>query len=477
MRRIFDILRVRREERWLALFMLLLFLLLNTMPIIKYYDLFTPITRHYWPLFIRNYHVSGFDPITYSVVSDWSAGYNVYRHPLLAFYMYVPYLVNQALMAVTGINCAIFIVAAMQIACGFYSVLFMYRILREVVGMERSGATWLTLLFFSFAYVMLSVMVPDHFIISLLLLLIALYISGRRMISRRPFKIWQSVLYFLLTAGTSLNNGLKIFLAALFVNGRRFFRLRHLLLAVLLPSALIWGISRWEYAKFVWPVETERHAAKARMKARQKAKAEAEAFRRRQAEIADSMAGKATARLQKEQTAVTNRPKRKSKQGTPIGNGEFMRWTDISTSRVQSAVENLFGESIQLHQDYLLTDIFGKRPVIFPYRWVLNYVVEALVVLLFLVGLWCGRRSRFLWLCLSWFSLDMLLHMGLGFAINEIYIMAAHWIYIIPIAIGFLMAALQGRKPWGRAFTAVVGILALYLWIYNVSLVVTYMLG
>ena len=96
MKKIFDIFRIRREERWLALVVLVALLALNALVLCKYYDLFTPITRWYWPLFIHNFHISGFDPITYSVVSDWLAGYNVYRHPLLAFYMYVPYLINQA---------------------------------------------------------------------------------------------------------------------------------------------------------------------------------------------------------------------------------------------------------------------------------------------------------------------------------------------------------------------------------------------
>ena len=136
----------------------------------KYYDVFTPLNAHYWHLFISKFHISGFDPITYSVVSDWTAGYNVYRHPLLAFYMYVPYLVNQALIWATGINCAIFIVTAIQLFSAFYAAIFLYRICREIVGVSRTDSTLLTFLLFGFAFVMLSSMVPDHFIISMMLL-------------------------------------------------------------------------------------------------------------------------------------------------------------------------------------------------------------------------------------------------------------------------------------------------------------------
>ena len=82
--------RIKREERTLAIVLLLVFLALDALVVCKYYDVFTPLNAHYWHLFISKFHISGFDPITYSVVSDWTAGYNVYRHPLLAFYMYVP---------------------------------------------------------------------------------------------------------------------------------------------------------------------------------------------------------------------------------------------------------------------------------------------------------------------------------------------------------------------------------------------------
>ena len=471
MKKIFDIFRIRREERWLALVVLVALLALNALVLCKYYDLFTPITRWYWPLFIRNFHISGFDPISYSVVSDWLAGYNVYRHPLLAFYMYVPYLINQALMQLTDINCAIFIVAAIQVSCAFYSMVFIYRIFREVIEVRRADATVLTLFFFSFAYVMVSAIVPDHFIISMLLLLIALYISGRRMKSGRSFKTWQTVLYFILTAGTSLNNGLKIFLAALFVNRRRFFRLRFLLLGVILPSALIWGTARVTYAKLVWPREMAQKKAKEEKKAREAKKAE-EARKAEEAKKA-----KVAADTIKKPTAVQHKTPAKAKrvrQGRPIGNGEFLRWTDITTSRMQSVVENLFGESIQLHQKHLLEDEFRQRPMIVHYSSWLNYVVEALVVLLFIIGMWCGRHSRFFWLCLSWFGLDMLLHVGMGFGLNEVYIMSAHWIFIIPIAVGF--ALLHLPKHFVAPVRYGVGLLTIYLWVYNVALIVKYLL-
>lgn len=450
MKKVFHIFKIQKEERWLALIIFALLAILNGLVIAKYNAPFTQITNDYYKNFIRHFCVSGFDPLTYWVLSDWSAAYNVYRHPLLAFYMYVPYLINMGLMKLTGYNCALYIAVIIQMFCAFYSMVFLYRIFREVIELGKWASHALTLLFFSFGYVMVSAIVPDHFVISMLLLILALYVSGRRMKNHHDFKIWQSVLYFLLTAGTSLNNGLKIFFSALFVNGKRFFRPKHLLLAVILPAGLLWGFCHWEYRTYVWPNEMARKEAKAKKEAAKK----------------DSI--QKAKQLAKEKA----KKKRVPKQGAPLTKVGFMSWTDISTSRTESVVENLMGESIQLHPDYLLGDELRHRPMIVKYRYWWNYAVEGIISLLFLAGIWYGRKSKYLWLVLSYFALDMVLHIGLGFGINEVYIMTAHWIYALPIAMGFLVknAPIRFRKY----LVGIVAAIALYLIIYNGSLIVGY---
>ena len=450
MKKVFHIFKIQKEERWLALIIFALLTILNGLVIAKYNAPFTQITNDYYKNFIRHFCISGFDPLTYWVLSDWSAAYNVYRHPLLAFYMYVPYLINMGLMKLTGYNCALYIAVIIQMFCAFYSMVFLYRIFREVIELGKWASHALTLLFFSFGYVMVSAIVPDHFVISMLLLILALYVSGRRMKNHHDFKIWQSVLYFLLTAGTSLNNGLKIFFSALFVNGKRFFRPKHLLLAVILPAGLLWGFCYWEYRTYVWPNEMARKEAKAKKEAAKK----------------DSI--QKAKQLAKEKT----KKKRGPKQGAPLTKVGFMSWTDISTSRTESVVENLMGESIQLHPDYLLGDELRHRPMIVKYRYWWNYAVEGIISLLFLSGIWYGRKSKYLWLVLSYFALDMVLHIGLGFGINEVYIMTAHWIYALPIAMGFLVknAPIRFRKY----LVGIVAAIALYLIIYNGSLIVGY---
>ena len=490
MKKIFDIFKIKKEERWLALGIFLALAILNGVVIARYAGTFTLITDDYYKNFIRHFCVSGFDPLTYWVLSDWNAAYNVYRHPLLAFYMYIPYLINMGLMKLTGYNCALFIAVIIQMFCGFYATLFLQRIFREVLELDKAASSILTLLFFSFGYVMVTCIVPDHFVISMLLLILALYVSGRRIKHNHPLKIWQTVVYFVLTAGTSLNNGLKIFFSALFVNRKRFFRPKYLLLAVILPAALLWGFCRWEYRTFVWPVEMARKEMKAKKAAEKKARQERMAQLK---QIKDSLTKDSIQRglkiitpeeiaqkakndsIQKAKQLARNeaRKKRGPKQGAPIMKGEFMNWTDATSSRTLSIVENLMGESIQLHQDYVLQDELRHRPMFVNYRYAFNYIVEALIIILFLAGIWAGRKSRYLWLVMSYFGLDMLLHIGLGFGLNEVYIMTGHWIYALPIAIGFLLKETRHQR-YSLCLKSLLLTIGLFLLIYNGILIIGY---
>lgn len=455
MKQILSIFRIRREERWLAIVTVLVFLLLNAMVVCRYYNDFTRICQNYWPVFVNKYHVSGFDPITYCVLSnwDWNQIYNVFRHPLLAFFLYIPNQLNQGLMMLTGINCAQFIMAAMLILAVMYSVVFLYRIFRDVIGLNIFDGYLLTAFMYSFAYVMISYTVPDHFGLSLTMLLLVLWVSGISMKSGKQLTILQTVVLFFFTAGISLNNGIKVFLANLFSNGKRFFRLRNLLLAIIVPTGAIWYVANLEFDHGVHPRQMEIRKEVARKKAILKKKGIKEmAFEKD---------------LKKRQAVA------KKHTGKPFKKGRFWDWMDITTSRWDTAVENLFGESIQLHRDYLLLDTLIKRPVIVRYKNAVSYIVEGVIVALFVLGIWCGRKSKFFWLVMSFFLFDMALHMGLGFGINEVYIMGAHWLFAIPIAVAFLFLH-ASHKVKIPLRCLLLGLTA-YLWISNAYLYAIYL--
>ena len=456
---VFGLFRLKPEERVQAAVALTVIVVLNALFIFRLHELFLqPGFGPYWKVFERELHLSGYDPYTYLTVTDWDVVYEAHRHPLLAFFIWPLWLLNQGLTWVTGVNCVQYIVALIVIASSLYSYVFLYRIHREVVGLRRDDATLLTMFAFSMAYLLLSVIVPDHFTVSMFLLLMTFYISGICIRKGREFRWWQSAVLFFITAGVTLSNGVKVFLYGFFVNRRDFFRPKYLLLAVLLPSALLWGIAVWQHYTFVEP----------RQQAREKVeKLKSERVKERVAKLSPEERAQYEAKKARREAVLKRQA---AKTGKPMEDHGYLKWTDISTSRWHTIYENLLGETIQFHRRHFLEDTLVGRPLFVPYLSVFSYVIEALVVLLAMAGVWIGRRSRFLWLCLSCLAIDLGIHLVLGFGINEVFIMAPHFLFILPIATGYLL-----RETRGHAIRLAVTALTAYLFTYN-GILLTYFL-
>ena len=456
---VFGLFRLKPEERVQAAVALTVIVVLNALFIFRLHELFLqPGFGPYWKVFERELHLSGYDPYTYLTVTDWDVVYEAHRHPLLAFFIWPLWLLNQGLTWVFGVNCVQYVVALVVITSSLYSYVFLYRIHREIVGLRRDDATLLTMFAFSMAYLLLSVIVPDHFTVSMFLLLMTFYISGICIRKAREFRWWQSAVLFFITAGVTLSNGIKVFLSGFFVNRKDFFRPKYLLLAVLLPSALLWGTAVWQHYTFVEP----------RQQAREKVeRLKSERVKERVAKMSPEERARYEAKKARREAVLRRQAE---KTGKPMEDHGYLKWTDISTSRWQTVYENLLGETIQFHRRHFLEDTLVGRPLFVPYLSVFSYVIEALVVLLALMGVWYGRRSRFLWLCLSCLAIDMGIHLVLGFGINEVFIMAPHFLFILPIATAYLL-----RETRGHAVRLAVTALTAYLFTYN-GVLLTYFL-
>lgn len=93
---------------------------------------------------------------------------------------------------------------------------------------------------------------------------------------------------------------------------------------------------------------------------------------------------------------------------------------------------------------------------------------------LFSGGALCGGVLRRLsWLLLSWLLFDGVMHVGFGFGLNEVQIMAAHWMFAIPLATAFLLKRFEATAL-GRALTLLVQCLVVGTACYNVALIVSY---
>lgn len=435
---------LRKEERPIAGVALVVFAALNALLIANHWQSFTRGAHvGFWSVFYNHLNMSGYDIFSLIFISCMRLHWNALRHPLFVILLLPLFGLNRLIMPPTEFNAAVLLMAALLVAADVWGAVLMHRLLRDVVEVRRVDAALLTALFYGFAHVMIATMVPDHFALSLPLLLLTLLIAGRKLKEGKPMKLWQSALLFFLTAGVTLTNGVKVALAAWFVNGRKVFSWRSIA-SFVVPTLLLGAIYVWQQDAIVAPQE------------RKIKRIEAAVAKKDPARIAKLNEHNDFVKQQNGEALTKNVP--------------LLEWSDITTDRWQSAVDNLFGESLQLHRDYLLEDVQQTRPVFVQYRSALNYVVEALLVVLLAVGAWTARREKFFLMVLAWFGFDMLMHMGFGFGLNEVYIMTAHWAFIIPIAAGYIL-----RRSNSMAPRVLVAALAVWLWAYNAAIVIGYL--
>ena len=447
---IFNIFKVKKEERWLAFVMLAVFVTFNAMVIASHYHVYT-MDAHggFWSIFTKKFRMSGYDCWSWITVSGGRIHFVTSRHPLYLTFLYPLYLLNDWLIQNVGYNFAVYFMAVIIVFSAFYAVLFMYRVFREVLELRRKDARLLTLLLFSFGHVLIPTMVPDHFVVSLMLLSLTLYITGKKMKKGQLLTAWQSLVLTFFTAGMATSNGAKTLLAGLFTNGKKVFTVKFISIGVVLPLLLLLGIQQSQYYLLEVPQQAVvRHI-------------ESETLKKNPQKVLEH-------KKQRDEWQRTH-------LGQPVGDGVITKLMDVSTPRIPTIVENFFGESIQLHQRSLLMDVSWERPIFVEYNWSVNYVIEAFIVLLFIVGIVFSYKQRFFKMLLAWFACDLTLHLILGFAVTEVYIMTSGWAFIIPISYGYLLRQLSMK--WLKVMRVTLIMLTIYLWIYNAGQTFYYLMS
>lgn len=441
-----NIFKIKKEERIPSLIALLVFVLLNGLFFYKYSNLFLQAHHvSYWQLFAKTYHVSGFDAWSYIFMSNGKLYFEIPRHPLFAVILYPFYLINKELIAAGDTNYAMTFMAILLIVSAYYSFIFVYRVFREIIEVGKKDSLLLSAMLYSFGMVMVSMLVPDHFCWSLFLLTMTLYLAGKAMKEKKQLSAWTIGILSFLTGGVTLSNIAKTYLAAWFVNGKKVFAWKNMV-AMILPAILLVGTAYLIYTEIREPqFHTDK---KIEIKAHAKDTLQAHKDSIHHAWVL-------------------------AHTGEPMKKEGFWKWTDMSTSRSDALIHNMMGESIQLHDSYLLDDMCVNRPTVVKYNYVFNYIIEGIVALLFILGIIVAVRHRFFLMALSWLALDICIHFVMGFGLNEMYIMACHWIFIIPISIAYLLKSLTpSRQTIVRGITL---LLTLYLWVWNGYLVFSYM--
>lgn len=443
--------RKHKETILITLLGVVIMISLNYMMVLWKPDIFTNTKYAAWSTFWNHGELSGFDTYTYIVVTSFHPVYVLSRHPILAMMLWPFYELNNALKEVFHINCAIYVVAVLWTVLASCSWILMYRIQRKIIELSWQLSLLLTLFFFSFSHVMIILFFPDHMGISLPLLLLTIYLAGKALKQNKRFALWHSLPLVFFATGVTTTNLVKVGIADLFTQwGKIPFKkmILHFML-YLIPLAVL-------YAAYSYQMETSQKQEEQRIVKIEKAKMKKD---KKYAE--KYKAGKQEYKERREQQILD----------IPI-----VTDTEYHIDRLPSLVENVFGEGLILHDTYTLKDANrgNHRPVLVTYSHWWYYAIEGLIVALFLMGIWIGRREKFLWMVLSMFLFDMLLHVGLNFASADVYIMTAHWAFVIPIAIGYLI---KKRNRLSYMTLLVVFGLTTFLWWHNLSLIANYILG
>ena len=71
------------------------------------------------------------------------------------------------------------------------------------------------------------------------------------------------------------------------------------------------------------------------------------------------------------------------------------------------------------------------------------------------------------------------MHLGIGFGLNEVFIMAPHWLFVVPLIVALLFGcrSLQQHRSLRWALRGVVALLALFLLVYNAVVTLQFLTG
>lgn len=439
---------------------LLIFAALNCLMLQYNWDAWTSPNTGFWTAFHSRMRMSGFDPHAYVTISEWRPSWSLFRHPLLAIYYWPLSELNVVIKDTFNINGAILVLATLWTLLATTAWGLLYNILHKVLSLKKMEALMLCLFFFSFAYVMLVTFVADHMLITLTFLLYIIYKVGMARKEGRNMKSWATLLVFFFATGVTTTNCVKIWLIDIIARYRRgnphklfLHSMKYIPVAMLLVGLYIWQ------DRTIMAEERESIAL----------------IEKKRMEKDKSFA-------QKVEKQKTDYNKQKSKQ---LSDSQLFQYTDTSIGILPSLVHNIFGEGLQLHSDHLLEDVNRfERPIIVRYTdnasmlvAVVNYLAEGVVVLLLLCGIWIGRRSRFMWIVLSGFIFDMFLHLGLCFALADVYIMTAHWAFVIPIAVAYILSHIRHKRSLYLTTIITTTLLTTWLWVYNLHLIIPYILS
>lgn len=355
-------------------------------------------------LFLQKYpnyefHLSGYDVFLPEIIKDPIAHSTAtIRHPLLSLFIlpfhliYIVFKTNYIILL---------IIAGMTASSNF----FLYLILKKIVGVNKWESLILSLLFISFAYILLMGIVPESYPFSLFFLTFSLYFIGTRI--NQVIKLKAYTLLFFVTAGITITNGLKI-LAGILFN------------AIPRRKKIIW-ISSIIISFFI--IITPIYIGTKYLSSKEKTNV---SYIRQEIQIQQQ-------KKQQNSIGIVKLP-------------AFMNFIDFKTPYIPALIHNFIGEPIIFHNANLEQDVSSGRKAIESYPNLFYIIVPCSLFIIFVISLIINRKIKFVKYIICFWGVDIFIHVICRYALNEAYIFAPHWIMLIPIMLGYLLLKTRSKN-------------------------------
>jgi Family of unknown function (DUF6080) len=334
--------------------------------------------------------ILGFDYSTYlRQLSDLDTVTSFpFRHPFLGVVL-SPFIIIGYLINTLSVTVYHYYVCVLFSACVSLSVMLCFKIQRDILQVRLSEAIIGCFLFLSFGYMPILASVPESFSISMLILTVTLYMGGRQIVLGKSHSAVQWLTIFLLSGGTTITNAIKVALAFVISNSFNKKQFIHLVFASLFIVLL--GFSGF-YLRMAQYNAAHPEAPKTIMRS--------------------------------------------------LNQTCYWIHTDLSAAdKIDIATARFFNEPIVFHGNLL-----RHHEIPLSYENPLSRFLVGALYGLVLLSLTLNWKSKFTWLMLSLFSVDVLIHLVIFWGTVEGHLFCGHWFFILPICLTHSLTKLKNER-------------------------------
>lgn len=329
-------------------------------------------------------------------------------HPLLKFFC-VPiiYILDNITVLVGNYKSKTYILTMLCNGLISMSIVYVYRYLKEIVSL-KGYILYLLIVFYSifFTNLILS-FTTETYTISIFLLSFMVYYYSHCIITNKQVRLIPSLAFTIILGGITITNSIKGIIPILFTQDKlhSIFRKIGIITAILFIAAILY--------LFVNNI---------------------------------NLLNEVDTRLKYVSTEQNNTPYLEyiaSFIGTPI------------------IFSELYTRTVQLEWISYPLQIIEVKFI----NQVWQYIFVSALILLLLISIIRNRHNKTVFLIVSLFSVDILIHIILKYGASEPYIYGGHWIYVIPLLLGWLHSSL-GNK-WSKTYLILLTMMCLVLLINN----------